>query len=232
VSAALQQAVAAPFDLAILQTGVGVRALLALADENGLREELLRRLDQAVVVARGPKPLAALLSNGVRVDRRTPDPHTTAQVIALLEDDLASKRVLVLQFGVVNDALLEVLRERGAEIVSLSPYAWDLPVDTAPVRAFLDALSGGRVDITTVTSASQVDNLFRIAEQAGISDEHLAEWLRQRTLVAAIGPVSARALEDHGVSIGLMPATPKMVPLVRALCERVEADEAARTGPR
>src|SRR5208282_4099173 len=59
----------APPDIFIFQTGVGTRALFMATDRLGLTDTLLRCLDAAQVVVRGPKPTAALRSRKVRIDR-------------------------------------------------------------------------------------------------------------------------------------------------------------------
>lgn len=222
VAGALAAVAAAPLDLAVFQTGVGTDRLLAAAAGAGLAAAISARLRAAVVVARGPKPLAALLRHRVRVDRRTVEPHTTAEVVRLLDADLRGRRVMLQHHGSANVELAALLGERGADLVEISTYTWRLPHDLEPVRSFLVRLEAGELDLTVFTSASQVDNLFQVAELEGV-DDRLAGWLGGRTEVAAVGPVCAAALRARGVPVRVEPARPKMVPLVRALCEHVGA---------
>ena len=219
---ALGAIAASGMDIAIFQTGVGARAFFSAATDAASYEVILDRLASSVVVARGPKPLAVLHEHRVRVDRRTAEPHTTAQVMELLDSDLTGEAVLLLEFGAPNQALLDFLVSRRANVIDMTVYAWDLPLDLAPVLRFLDELEAGAIDITTFTSASQVENLFRIAEHKGVADK-VPGWLQQRTVVAAIGPVAARALDDRGVSVRIQPQRPKMVPFIRAICEHFSA---------
>src|SRR3984893_5274907 len=51
-----------PPDTFIFQTGVGTRALFTATDSLGLTDVLLRLLDSAQVVVRGPKPTTVLHS--------------------------------------------------------------------------------------------------------------------------------------------------------------------------
>jgi uroporphyrinogen-III synthase len=76
----------APPDIFIFQTGVGTRALFAATDSLGLTDVLLRRLDSAQVVVRGPKPTTVLHSRKVRIDRAAGDPFTTHQVLAEMHE--------------------------------------------------------------------------------------------------------------------------------------------------
>src|SRR5438309_1848897 len=77
---ALREIAARRLDVAVFQTGVGAAAFLDAAEQAGCADAIRERLAAAVVVERGPKPLAVLLQNGIRVDRRTRDPHTTDEV--------------------------------------------------------------------------------------------------------------------------------------------------------
>src|SRR5580765_7681946 len=53
------------FDVVIFLTGVGTRLLAAIAEKAGSREQFVAALGRARVVARGPKPMAALKELGV-----------------------------------------------------------------------------------------------------------------------------------------------------------------------
>lgn len=209
-------AVEAP-DLAIFQTGVGTVALFDLAADLGLGDMLAERLAASTVLARGPKPLSVLHRRGVRVDLRTAEPHTTADVIAMIDSRSSPRTVLLQHYGASNDALLEHLRER-ATVIEVFTYSWALPEDLRPVLDFLRRLENREVDATMFTSASQVENLHLIAEQAG-SAAALGDWLNHRTATAAVGPTTAHALEERGVSAVVQPFHPKMAPLVQALCD-------------
>jgi uroporphyrinogen-III synthase len=215
--ARIQEVVASPVHVFVFQTGVGTQALFDLAAEAGLAEQLATAARQAYVVARGPKPLTVLLKLGLRVDGRTPEPHTTEELRWLLEGvDLDDKRVAVQHYGSPNNELVAYLQGRAAEVIELFSYRWALPADVTPIVHYLDELAAGRVAATAFTSASQVENLFTVAEDEGRAGE-LPALLNERTVVAAIGPTCARALEVRGVRIVIRPEQPKMVPFVRAI---------------
>ena len=206
-----------PIDLAIFQTGVGAARLIEEAAQLGRGALLADRLAGAIVVARGPKPLAVLGSAGIRVDRRTVEPHTTTEVLDLLEEaDLVGRTVLVQHYGAPNPRLTEFLTDRGAQVLGVTTYQWALPEDTEPLVRLIGALIEGSIDAVAFTSAAQVSNLFAVAEQLGCAAQ-LTDQLRERALVAAIGPVCAEALSDRGISVRVQPDRPKMVPLVQAL---------------
>lgn len=213
----LREAVSVPADAFVFQTGVGTMALFDLAAGAGLGEPLAAAVREALVVARGPKPLAVLLRMGFRVDRRTAEPHTTEELIGLLAaEDLAARRVAVQHYGSANRELVAYLRGRAARVIELFSYRWALPADVGPVVRLLDELGAGRLAVTAFTSASQVENLFTVATDRGVAAE-LPVWLNERTHTAAIGPTCARALEERGVAVAIRPERPKMVPFVRAI---------------
>lgn len=216
--ASVRRAVEGPLYMAIFLTGVGAAELFAAATDAGLYDALMSRLHSAIVVARGPKPLAVLHRHGLTVDRRTREPHTTDQVRELVGESLDGRTVLLQHYGVDNATLSEHLRGAGAELVEVHPYEWAMPTDIGPVHALLDRLSAGGIDIMAFTSASQVHMLFQIADLEGREDQ-LRECLAAGTVVAAVGPVCAAALQDHGVTATIQPERPKMVPLIDALCD-------------
>ena len=217
IRSALQRAVEGPLYMAVFLTGIGAAALFSGATEAGCYEALMARLQPAIVVARGPKPLAVLHRHRLAVDRRTTEPHTTEQVRDLVGESLDGRTVLLQHYGVDNTLLADHLRNAGAELVEVHPYEWGAPVDLEPVHALLDRLVAGDVDITAFTSASQVHMLFQIAADEGRGAE-VRDALQRRTVVAAVGPVCAAALRDHGVTPTIQPARPKMAPLVTSLC--------------
>jgi uroporphyrinogen-III synthase len=213
----LRAVVSAPVHLFVFQTGVGTAALFDLAAASGFAGPLAEAVRDALVVARGPKPLAVLLQMGFRVDRRTETPHTTDQVLPLLADlDLAGRRVALQHYGSTNERLAEHLRARACELIELRSYRWALPEDVGPVLRFLDELRAGRVSVAAFSSASQVENLFTLAEDQGVAAD-LPAWLSERTVTAAIGPACARALEQRAVAIAIQPDVPKMAPFARAI---------------
>ena len=205
-----------PVKLAIFQTGVGTRALFEAVDRLGLAEQLLSLLAGSVVAVRGPKPTAILRGRAVRIDISAEEPYTTVEVLAAIRDvELSGERVLVQRYGETNLGLEEGLESRGAAVIEVPTYRWALPKDIGPMLRLLDALERGEIDAAVFTSASQVRNLFAVAEQRGGVDP-LRRNLNS-VLVASIGPVCSDALVSAGVRVSLEASPPKLGPLVAAL---------------
>jgi uroporphyrinogen-III synthase len=209
-------------DFVLFQTGVGARALFRGVETLGRTDELMKALESAVVAVRGPKPTAALKELGVRVDVRAAEPYTTAELLAALAPrELQNKIVAVQHYGEANVELVDALKARGADVIELEVYRWALPEDTGPIEGLFDDLLAARIDALVVTSQVQVRHLFQVAVRKGLAAA-LPELLYGRVVVAAVGPVAARALRDRGIRVDLEPEHPKMGPLVRDLASYFE----------
>jgi uroporphyrinogen-III synthase len=202
----------------VLLTGVGTRALAAAVRASC--PDFPALLGRVPVVARGPKPLAALRELGVAGARPVAAPHTWREVLAVI-DDLAPPRsalIAVQEYGAAPTALLDALEARGFAVLPVAVYRWELPADTGPLRAGAARIAGGDADVAVFTSAAQVEHLFRVAADTSA----LRAGLR-RTVVASIGPVTSEALEAHGVDVDLEADPPKLGPLAALLAERAGA---------
>ncbi|MFA6180097.1 MAG: uroporphyrinogen-III synthase [Candidatus Methylopumilus sp.] len=207
-------------DIFIFQTGVGVKALFATTDTLGITEQLLQILTTTTVVVRGPKPTAILRSRNVRIDRTAKDPYTTAEVLAELDvAPIAGKRVVVQRYGDTNWELQKALEERGAQVAEIATYRWSLPENTKPMVDLMDALDADTVDVVCFTSASQVYNLFAVAQQLG--REGALQAGMNRSLVASIGPVCTVALGKYGIRVDIEPNPPKLGPFITAINSRL-----------
>lgn len=205
-----------PPDIFIFQTGVGTRALFAATDSLGLTDGLLRVLDKAQVIARGPKPATVLRSRKVRIDRAASDPFTTHEVLAEMRDiPLRGKRVVVQRYGETNRELQAALASAGAQPIEIVTYRWAMPEDTAPLQRLIDALGRAEIDLVAFTSASQVTNLFAVARRGG--NEVPLQQSLERTLVASIGPVCSTALRKLAVRVDIEAKPPKLGPFIEAI---------------
>lgn len=205
----------------IFLTGVGARALVGALQDAHPIEELLEALRRTCVVARGPKPLAVLREWKVPPAVSVPEPNTWRELLKAVDDaklELRGRYVAVQEYGVSNRELLEELRRRGARVVPVVVYQWDLPEDVAPLRDAVDAVIAGRVDVVLFTTSVQVVHLFRVAEEMGKGDA-LRGSLAQ-VAKASIGPSTSETLGSYGLSTDLEASHPKMGFLVKEAAER------------
>ena len=128
VTAFAEQLMAGGFDVVIFETGVGVRYLTQAIETRLPREAWLEALARTRVVARGPKPTAALRELGVQVDLHVPSPNTWHETLAALDAHLpvAGLRVAVQEYGKPNVELVEGLEQRGATVTRVPVYRWAL----------------------------------------------------------------------------------------------------------
>lgn len=211
---------AGKFEFLILLTGVGTRTLVAAVASQYSRERVAAALKRATVVARGPKPVAALKELGLTPNISVPEPNTWRDILSELDSqaEIRGRRIAVQEYGVTNRELIAGLEARGAEVMRVPVYRWALPEDTAPLRAAIRRILDGEVDVALFTNATQVDHLFQVA-----GEEKVDPSLRQafsRVLIASIGPVCSEALEHFGLKADLEPEHPKMGHLMAALGRR------------
>lgn len=204
---------ASGFDVVIFLTGVGTRALTRVADTVCPREQFVGALQRVSVVARGPKPVAALKELGVSVTLAVPEPNTWRELLQALDEksDLVpvnARNVAVQEYGESNPELLSGLTNRGAQVTRVPVYEWALPEDIAPLRTAISAMVKGEVDVALFTTSVQVVHLLRIAKEMNVEDS-LREAFR-RILVGSIGPVTSQELRAHSISVDFEPSHPKM----------------------
>jgi uroporphyrinogen-III synthase len=211
------------FDIVIFLTGVGTRALARVVETIYPIDQFAAALRRIGVVARGPKPVAALKELGVPVTLAVPEPNTWRDLLRALDENAASlplkgRRVAVQEYGASNPELLAGLAERGAQVTRVPVYQWALPEDTGPLRAAVEAIARGQVDIALFTTSIQVLHLLRIAREMKLEDEVRRGFAR--ILVGSIGPVTSEELREQGFSADFEPAHPKMGFLVNEAAQR------------
>ena len=211
------------FDVVILLTGVGTRHLAQAIEAVCPRERLVAALSRTKVVARGPKPVAVLREFGVPIALSVPEPNTWQGILRALDETreqipLQGRQVAVQEYGVPIPELYEGLMGRGAEVFPVHVYKWELPEDTGPLRAAVEALGRSEFDVAMFTSSVQITHLFQVAEQMKLHGALVAGL--KRAIVASIGPTTSETLRSYGIAVDLEPSHPKMGLLVRETAER------------
>lgn len=210
----LPQLEAGKLDLLILMTGVGTRTLNDLLLKRYPQERIVAGLRQIQLVARGPKPIAALKDLGLTPSMTVPEPNTWREVLATLGAaiDLRGKRIAVQEYGIPNPELIVGLKQRGVIVTTIPIYRWALPEDIEPLRQGIQKILRGEVDVALFTNGAQVDHLFRVA-----STDNAGDKLRlacKTVVIASVGPVCTEVLEQFGLKPDIEPAHPKMGALI------------------
>ena len=115
-------------------------------------------------------------------------------------------RVLLPRADIATDVVLAGLLQLGWEVDDVTAYR---TVRAAPPPADVrDAIKTGRFDAVLFTSSSTVRNLVGIAGKPHAS-----------TVVACIGPQTARTAVEHGLTVSVQAPNPSVGELTRALAD-------------
>jgi chromatin segregation and condensation protein Rec8/ScpA/Scc1 (kleisin family)/uroporphyrinogen-III synthase len=205
------------FDCVILLTGVGTRMLWKMLLTRYPEGDLKSALQRVTVIVRGPKPSAAVRELGLVPDVQVPEPNTWRELLTVMRDR-PENRLALQEYGKSNTDLIDGLLALGKEVTPVRIYGWDLPEDTGPLRQAAAKLIAGDFDVVLVTTATQVVNLMKIAEEEGIAKQVL-ESLRS-SFIGSIGPTTSETLEDYGLKADFEPSHPKMGLLVNEAAQQ------------
>ena len=207
-------------DVVIFLTGVGTRILVKQIERHVDRERFLAAISDVKTVVRGPKPTAALKELGITPTLAVPEPNTWRELLATLDQQMPVANLVVglQEYGVTNPSLIAGLEARGATVHRVHVYDWDLPEDAGPLTENLRRLVAGEFDVAMFTSAQQVANLLKLADDLGLVEQLLAAF--GRVVVASIGPTTSEMLRSRGIAVDMEPTHPKMGHLVQEAAHR------------
>jgi uroporphyrinogen III methyltransferase/synthase len=184
-----------------------VRAVREKFEEYGLDARAFSGLKIAAV---GGKTAATLADWGLKADL-VPTGEQSAR--GLLEDwppfdDLLDpiNRVFLPRADIATETLVAGLVDLGWEVDDVTAYR---TVRAAPPPApTREAIKSGKFDAVVFTSSSTVRNLVGIAGKPHTS-----------TIIAVIGPATAKTAEEHGLRVDVMAANPTVEEVVEALAD-------------
>jgi uroporphyrinogen III methyltransferase/synthase len=182
-----------------------VRAVREKFEEYGLDARAFAGIKVAAV---GEQTAAALLAFGVRPDLVPSGEQSSA---GLLEDwpeydSLLDPidRVFLPRADIATETLAAGLVELGWEVDDVTAYRTVRA--TPPPAATRDAIKAGGFDAVVFTSSSTVRNLVGIAGKPHAG-----------TVIACIGPQTAKTAEEHGLRVDVLAESPSAVGLADAL---------------
>ena len=207
-------------DVVIFLTGVGVRHLISQVQRHVDRDRFLAAISDVTTITRGPKPTAALKEFGIDPTHRVPEPNTWREVLQVIDRyvPVSNQAVGLQEYGEPNTSLIAGLEARGARVLNVKVYDYELPENVAPLEHNARAIAGGEIDLVMFTSSHQVVNLLRVADDLGLGDQ-----LRQGLagcVIASVGPTTSETLRENGLAVDLEPDHPKMGHLVALAAER------------
>ena len=203
-------------DTVIVMTGVGFRYLLDQISQQFPRQQVLDFLSDITTIARGPKPVAAMHQAGVTANYKVHHPHTWREILETMDQHglVNNRHIALLEYGETNKSLIAGLEARGASVMPVTIYRWELPDDLAPLQENINRIVSGQADLAMFTSAQQVVHLFQVAEQMGLRSQ-LQQSLNQM-VIASIGPTTTERLREYELPVHLEPEQGKMAKLVSA----------------
>ena len=192
-----------------------VKAVRERFEEYGLDARAFAGIKVAAV---GEQTAADLLAWGIKPDLV---PSGEQSAAGLLEDwppyDAVFDpidRVFLPRADIATENLVAGLVERGWEVDDVTAYR---TVRAAPPAAPIrEAIKSGGYDAVVFTSSSTVRNLVGIAGKPHAS-----------TVIACIGPATAKTAEEHGLRVDVLAPNPSVADLATALSEYGASIQAA-----
>ncbi|MEZ5317970.1 MAG: uroporphyrinogen-III C-methyltransferase [Vicinamibacterales bacterium] len=181
------------YDWAVFEgASAATRFLSALA--RGPRD--LRALGRVSVGAIGPSTADRLFASGIKPDVVVPEHRSDRIGEALVGSrSLEGQRVLIVRPDHLHDLLAQDLAARGAAVTDLVAYrSTPAPPDAPAAQQLYRLLLDGKVDAVTFASPTAVNRFAAI-----IGEEQAADLLGT-TVVATIGPVTAAAARERGIT--------------------------------
>lgn len=215
-------------NIVVFLTGVGFKTLVAAVERSVDKQRFLNALSDITTIARGPKPVAAMREMGITATVRVPEPNTWRELLDTIDAQvpITNQKIGIQEYGKTNSSLVAGLEARGAEVIPIRVYRWELPEDTRPLEDNIRAIVAGERDVLLLTSAHQIANLLRLSGELDLEDE-LRDALRSM-IVASIGPTTSEMLRQHDLPVDLEPEHPKMGHLVQESAIRAHRLRAGR----
>lgn len=217
---AIHGIVSGRFEWIVFTSVNAVRAIRERFVEYGLDA---RSLSGVRIAAIGEDTVEHLIEMGVRPDLVPEGEQTTAALLDVWPefDSLIDpiNRVFLPRADIATDTLVAGLTEYGWEVEDVTAYR---TVRAAPPAAHTrEAIKTGGFDAVVFTSSSTVRNLVGIAGKPHPS-----------SVIACIGPATAKTAQEHGLRVDVMPEDTTMESLAVALAAHGAAlrDEAATAG--
>jgi uroporphyrinogen-III synthase len=201
-------------DTVVVTTGIGFRGWMDTAEAAGLGDDLVKRLGDVRLVARGPKARGALQAVGLRADW-VAESETSAEIVEfLLAEGIDGSRIAVQHHGAGDPHLEARLVGAGASVVPLEVYRWGPPADPDAVTDTALQVAAGAFDAVMFTSAPAASAWIAELAAQGVTEVVRDLVGSGRLLIAAVGPVTADPLANADLR-PVFPDRSRMGALVR-----------------
>lgn len=200
------------YDWVIFQSANAVTRFLS-ALSRGPRD--LRALGRVFVCAIGPSTADRLTAGGIKADVVAAEFGTESLGDAMeAKGTLVDRRVLIVRPDHLRSVVGEDLARRGALVTDLVAYRTAAAqADSPAAQQLYGLLLEGQIDAVTFTNPTAVERFAQLIGQEQAAD------LLNTVVVATIGPVTARAATEMGITAPLVASTYTVEGLVQTLVE-------------
>lgn len=185
------------------------------------KEKDIRDLKGIRICAVGTKTASAIKKYGIKVDLIPNKFNAEGLIEAFIQQTSAGAnsstplkgvKILLPRAEVARELFPQKARELGGEVDVFTSYKVVKPeVHGKRMKRFLKQ---GKISIATFTSAATFNNFMEI-----MGDD--ANDLLKNVTIAAIGPVTAKAVESAGLKVHIMPQKATVDAMVQEIIERV-----------
>lgn len=201
------------YDWLVLTSGNGVNFFFGRLFEKG-RD--IRDLKGIKICAVGTKTEAAINRFGINVDLVPEEFNAEGLIDAFVSEHRAQStehrlkglKLLLPRAETAREIFPQRVRELGGEIDVVTAYRTVKPeIHGKRIKRFLKE---GKITVATFTSAATFNNFLEIAGEDSYS-------LLKDVAIAAIGPVTAKAIEKAGLQVNIMPREATIEAMVREI---------------
>lgn len=191
-------------DYVILMSTNGVKYLFEAAESLKRVTQLKECLSKTFVIGVGPRTAQALTDCGVHVDL-VPAKYSSEGLIECLQgQDVSGKTIRIPRTSGATPTLTDKLREMGAKVEEIYVYESGLPVDEELKEKFYQDLKNGKIDAIVFGSGLSAKNIFKMLTEKAPMDT-VRQLVNGKVTTVAIGPTTAEALRELGVTVDVVP---------------------------
>ncbi len=157
-----------------------------------------RALAHLRLCAIGPRTAQELKTHGLTADLVPAEFQAEGVIAALAQVGIRGNRILIPRAEVAREILPKQLRELGAVVDVIPVYRTVVPA--VDVVLLTQQLQDGRIAALTFTSSSTVRNFVEL-----FGGPEAVKGLVRQVVIACIGPITARTVEEYGLTVTIMP---------------------------